>query len=95
MLIIVIIANFDVLEHGDGVVGKGGQREVLREQIRGYTKLVKTHQTGAQRRGYLTGNTALVQTDNALVLFANTHEDNLCGTNTTACQILTFYLYLV
>ena len=46
VLIIVIIAHLHVLENGDGVVGKGGQREVFREQIRGHTELVETHQTG-------------------------------------------------
>ena len=48
MLIVVIIAHFYILEHSDGVVGEGGQREVLREQIRGHTKLVETHQTGRE-----------------------------------------------
>ena len=95
MLIVVIIAYLNVLQHGDGIVGEGGQREVFCEQIRGHAKLIETHQTGTQRRGNLAGYATLVQTDDALVLFANTHEDNLCGTNTTACQILTFYLYLV
>ena len=95
MLIVVIIAHLNVLEYGDGIVGEGGQREVLREQIRGHAELVETHQTGTQRWGNLTRNTTLVQTDDALILLADAYEDDLCGTNTTACQILTFYLYLV
>ena len=33
VLIIVIIANLDILEYRDGIVGEGGLREVLREQI--------------------------------------------------------------
>ena len=95
VLIVVIIAHLDVLEYGDGVVGEGGQREVLREQVRGHTELVETHQTGTQRWRNLAGDAALVQTDDALVLLAGTHEDNLRGTYAATCQILTFYLDLV
>ena len=46
MLIVMIVAYLDILKHGDGIIGEGCQREVLREQIRGYTKLIKSHQSG-------------------------------------------------
>ena len=46
MLIVMIIAHLDVLEHGDGIIGEGSQREILGEQIRSHTKLVESHQAG-------------------------------------------------
>ena len=46
MLIVMIIAYLYILEYGDGIVGEGCQREILREQIRGYAKLIKSHQSG-------------------------------------------------
>ena len=36
-----------------------------------------------------------MQTDNTLILFARTHEDNLRGAYAATCQILTFYLNLI
>ena len=46
MLVVMIIAYLYILEYGDGIVGKGCQREVFREQLRCHTKLIKTHQAG-------------------------------------------------
>ena len=36
-----------------------------------------------------------MQSDNTLILLANTYQDNLCSTNATTCQVLTFNLNLI
>ena len=95
MLIVVIIAYLYVLEYSDGIVGKGGQREVLRKKIGSYSELIESHQTGTEAGGYLTRNTTLVESYDTLVLFTCTNQDNLGSTYTTSCQELSFYLYLV
>lgn len=95
MLVIVIIAYFHVLQNGDGIIGQRCQREVFREQVAGNTKLVEPHQTGTQRRCYLTGDATLVQSDYTLVLLAYANKDNLRGAYTATGEELSFYFHLV
>ena len=93
MLVVMIIAYLYVFEHGDGIVGKGCQREVFRKQIRCYAKLVESHQAGRERWCDFTWDTALMQSDDTLVLFTDTYEDDLRRTNAATCQILSFHFY--
>ena len=95
MLIIVIIAHLNILQYSDGIVGKGSQREVFGKQVWGHTKLVESHQSCTQRWCNLARDTTLMQSDNTLILLANTYQDNLCSTNATTCQVLTFNLNLI
>ena len=95
MLVVVVIAYLYILKDSNGIVCQCRKTEVLGQQIGGDTKLVETHQTGTERRGNLTRNTTLVQTNHTLVLLTSTDEDDLRCSHTTTCQELSFYLHLV
>ena len=95
MLIVVIVSNLDIFEHCYGIVGERCEAEILCKQVAGYAKLVETHQTGRERRGYLTWNTCLMQTYDTLFLLAGAHKDDVCGSYATVGEILTLNLHLV
>ena len=95
MLIIMIVTHLNIFQHGDGIIGERCEAEIFGEQIGSHTKFVESHQTSRQRGGNLARDATLMQADDTLVLFAHTHEDDLCGANATASQVLSLYLYLV
>ena len=58
-LVLMIVVDIHVLQHGDGIVSEHGGRAIQRHQVRGSTAIVDAHPTHGQAGAHFTGNTRL------------------------------------
>lgn len=42
-IVIVIVSDFDIFEHTNGIVGEDGRREVQGQQVGGHAEAIETH----------------------------------------------------
>ena len=76
MLVVVIVSDFDVFEHAQGVIGQYGGGEVERQQVRGHAEAVQAHQPRGEARQDFSGNAGLMQAHHALIGFAHAQQQN-------------------
>ena len=76
MLVVVVVADFDVFQDAQGVVGQHGTGEVERQEVRGHAQAVEPHQAGGEAGHDLARDAGLVQTDDALVGLADPQQQD-------------------
>jgi hypothetical protein len=75
--ILVVLADLDVIEHGQRVGRVDGQRAVQRDQVRGDRVAVDAHEAHRQPRALLARQARLEQADDALALLADAQQQDL------------------
>src|SRR5262249_51553768 len=76
-LVLMVLADVDVLEHGDGVLGQHGGGAVERDQVRGRAPLVDPHQAYGQARGDLAGDPGPEEADHTALLVAGADQQDV------------------
>jgi len=58
-LVLMVVVDIHVLQHGNRVVGQHGGRAIQRHQVRGGAAIVDAHPAHGQARAHFTGNARL------------------------------------
>src|SRR5258708_18376020 len=73
----MVVADLNVLEHAERVLGEYRRRAVQRDQIRGDRVAIDTHEAHRETGGLLARQTRLEQTDDALLLLSSTQQQDV------------------
>src|SRR5271166_807318 len=76
-LVLMVLSYVYVFEQGNGIVRKHGGRAVQRNQVRGESSLVDTHEANRQARTLLSGQSGLKEADHTLLSLANPQQQDL------------------
>src|SRR5262245_54163373 len=78
-LVLMVLADLDVLEHAERVVGQHRRRAVERNQVRRGAALVDAHETHREARAGFAGDAGLEEADHAALLLAGAKEQDVRG----------------
>src|SRR5438874_9639462 len=74
---VMVLADVDLLEHAESVFRQHGRRAVERDEVLRRAFRADAHLAHGEARRDLAGNAGLEETDDAALLFADAHQENV------------------